>query len=85
MPRAAIKTATYATMHFMVAFTVAYALTGSWAAAAAIGLVEPFVQTGAYAVHERLWENRARSDARNSVTLSSNLLVDRDCSFTANA
>jgi uncharacterized membrane protein len=53
--RAFAKTATYAVMHFAVAFTVAYLLTGSWAAAAAIGLVEPFVQTFAYSLHERAW------------------------------
>lgn len=49
------KTATYALMHFTVAIAVAYALTGSWALALAIGIVEPFVQTFAFAVHERLW------------------------------
>ncbi|GGY49177.1 DUF2061 domain-containing protein [Parvularcula lutaonensis] len=54
--RTAAKTTTYAVVHFAVAFTVAYALTGSWTAAAAIGLVEPFIQTGAYALHERIWE-----------------------------
>ena len=56
--QALIKTSTYAAMHFVVAFTVAFALTGSITAAAAIGLVEPFVQTFAYALHERLWEGR---------------------------
>ena len=54
--RTAAKTTTYAVMHFAVAFTVALALTKSWTAAAAIGLVEPFIQTGAYALHERIWE-----------------------------
>lgn len=55
---ALIKTSTYAAMHFVVAFSVAFALTGSITAAAAIGLVEPFVQTFAYSLHERLWEAR---------------------------
>ncbi|MEM9810172.1 MAG: DUF2061 domain-containing protein [Pseudomonadota bacterium] len=53
-----MKTATYAGMHFVVAFIVAYALTGSLVAAVSIGLVEPFIQTGAYALHEKLWESR---------------------------
>jgi uncharacterized membrane protein len=49
------KTATYAVMHFVVAIAVAFALTGSWQMALAIGLVEPFVQTFAFALHERAW------------------------------
>ncbi len=56
MPRPAIKTLTYSAMHFLVAITVAFVLTGSWQAALAIGMIEPLVQTGAYAVHERVWE-----------------------------
>jgi uncharacterized membrane protein len=62
------KTATYAVMHFVVAIAVAYLLTGSWQMALAIGLVEPFVQTFAFALHERAW-NRAqrRSDDLNAV------------------
>ena len=50
------KTATYSLVHFTVAFSVAYALTGSWRAAATLGLIEPLVQTGAYALHERAWK-----------------------------
>ncbi len=49
------KTATYALMHFTVAIAVAYALTGSWSLALTIGIVEPFVQTFAFAIHERIW------------------------------
>jgi len=50
-----MKTGTYAVMHFIVAIAVAFALTGSITMALAIGLIEPFVQTIAFAVHERLW------------------------------
>lgn len=60
MPRPALKTLTYSVMHFAVAITVAFALTGSWQAALAIGLIEPVVQTLAYAVHERVWERFGR-------------------------
>lgn len=56
MPRPALKTLTYSAMHFAVAITVAFALTGSWRAALAIGIIEPLVQTVAYSVHERVWE-----------------------------
>lgn len=60
MPRPALKTLTYSVMHFAVAITVAFALTRSWQAALAIGLIEPVVQTIAYAVHERVWERLGR-------------------------
>lgn len=60
MPRPALKTLTYSVMHFTVAITVAFALTGSWQAALAIGMIEPLVQTLAYALHERAWARRGR-------------------------
>jgi uncharacterized membrane protein len=53
--RAAAKTSTYATMHFVIAAIVAYAITGDWRAALAISLIEPAVQTVAYVFHERAW------------------------------
>ena len=56
MPRAVLKTASYSSMHLCVAVTVAYCLTGNWAMAFSIGLIEPFFQTIAYAFHERVWE-----------------------------
>ena len=56
MIRAVTKTSTYAIMHFIVAVSVAYALTGDLAIALGIGLIEPAVQTIAYAVHERVWQ-----------------------------
>lgn len=49
------KTSTYAVMHFCVAVSVAYALTWDIRIALGIGLIEPLVQTAAYAVHERGW------------------------------
>jgi uncharacterized membrane protein len=60
-PRHAIKTASYAAMHLGVAMLVAFALTRSWQAALAIGLIEPFVQTFAYALHERAWARLPRT------------------------
>ena len=56
MPRMLLKTLTCTVVHFAVAFTAAYLLTGSRAVAAAIGLVEPLCQTLAHTVHERLWQ-----------------------------
>ncbi|MBP5856087.1 DUF2061 domain-containing protein [Marivibrio halodurans] len=55
----ALKTATYAVMHLVVAMAVAYALSGSWKIALGIGLIEPAVQTVAYTLHERVWKRAA--------------------------
>lgn len=55
MNRTLLKTCTYALMHLTVAIIVAFALTRSWRIALAVGVVEPIVQTFAFAIHERLW------------------------------
>ncbi len=55
MVRNIAKTATYSVMHLSVAVTVAYALSGDWRIALSIGVIEPMVQTVAYAVHEKVW------------------------------
>ena len=55
MSRTLLKTCTYGLMHLAVAVAVAYALTRNWHVALAVGIVEPMVQTFAFALHERLW------------------------------
>lgn len=52
---ALIKTLTFAAVHFGVAFTVAYALTGSLAISSLMALVEPLCNTVAYFFHEKAW------------------------------
>lgn len=52
-----MKIASYGTLHLGVAFAVSYALTGDAKVAGAIALVEPAVQTVAYALHERAWQD----------------------------
>lgn len=49
------KTATFALVHFSVAFSVAYLVSGSLLVGGAIALIEPIVNTLAYHVHERVW------------------------------
>ncbi len=59
-----IKTMSFAAVHFGVAFTVAYLLTGSWLVGSAIALVEPVVNTVAYHFHEKAWDRfRGRRSA----------------------
>ncbi|CAA6605945.1 Membrane protein-like protein [Rhodospirillaceae bacterium LM-1] len=57
------KTATFAVVHFSVAFAVGYALTGSVAIGGLIALVEPMVNTVAFYLHEKAWKlASARAD-----------------------
>ncbi|HEY5789260.1 MAG TPA: DUF2061 domain-containing protein [Gammaproteobacteria bacterium] len=49
------KTFTFAAVHFCVAFSVGYLMTGSLLVGGAIALVEPAVNTVAYHLHERAW------------------------------
>jgi uncharacterized membrane protein len=56
--QAILKAGTYFWVHMGVALGVAFAVTGNWAAAVAIGLLEPLVQVFAYALHEWVWARR---------------------------
>jgi uncharacterized membrane protein len=49
------KTLSFAAVHFTVAFTVAYLMSGSLLVGGAIALVEPVVNTIAYHFHEQVW------------------------------
>ena len=53
------KTLSFAILHFSVAFSVTWALTGSWLIGSAVALIEPAINTVAFYVHERLWLRRA--------------------------
>lgn len=58
------KTLTFAAVHFTVAFSVAYALSGSLVIGGAIAMVEPLINTLAYHIHEKVWERvRANREA----------------------
>lgn len=49
------KTISFAVVHFTVAFSVAYLLTGSVAVGGLVALVEPLCNTVAYHFHEKVW------------------------------
>lgn len=57
-----IKTATFALMHFSIALTVVYGVTGSLALGGLVGVIEPLCNTVAYFLHEKLWERLRRPD-----------------------
>lgn len=58
--RLLLKTLSYGVTHIVVATAVAYALTGNLLVALGIGLIEPIVQTGVFAVHDWLWEREKK-------------------------
>jgi uncharacterized membrane protein len=49
------KTASFAVLHFTVAFSVGYALTGSALVGGTIALVEPAINTVVFFFHEKAW------------------------------
>ncbi len=51
------KTASFAVVHFIVAFSVGYLMTGSIAVGSALALIEPAVNTVAFFFHEKAWEH----------------------------
>ena len=50
------KTLTFAVLHFSVAFTVTYLLTGSVIIGGAVALVEPAINTVVFYFHEKVWK-----------------------------
>ncbi len=60
------KTMTFAAVHFSVAFSVAWLLTGDIVIGGALALIEPLVNTVAYFFHEKVWE-RVRGGRQQSM------------------
>ncbi|MCG3200476.1 MAG: hypothetical protein NFCOHLIN_00331 [Gammaproteobacteria bacterium] len=54
------KTLTFATVHFTIAFSVAYLISGDALVGGAIALAEPAINTIAYYVHEQVWNRHGR-------------------------
>ena len=58
-----IKTITFAMLHFSIAFSVAYTLTGSIGISGAVALIEPMINTMAFYFHEKAWNRYERKKA----------------------
>ncbi|HYD27098.1 DUF2061 domain-containing protein [Brevundimonas sp.] len=65
--RLALKIASYGVMHLVVAILVAFAITRDWRLALAVGVVEPFFQTIAYSIHDRVWHRIERRGMLSNV------------------
>ena len=62
------KTMSFAVVHFTVAFSVGYLMSGSLLIGGAIALVEPAINTVAYYFHEQVWERLKRVERATSRT-----------------
>ena len=51
-----LKTITFTLMHFCIAFSVAYALTGSVAVGGLVAAVEPLCNSVGFYFHEKIWK-----------------------------
>lgn len=61
------KTLTFAILHFTVAFTVAYFLTGSLLIGGLMALLEPTINTFAFYFHEKIWKKIENDKIRLSL------------------
>jgi len=61
------KTASFAVLHFMTAFGVAWAMTGSVWIGGAVAVVEPAINTVVYFLHEKVWQRRSTPPAQQLV------------------
>ena len=61
-----LKTMTFAILHFTVAFSITYLLTGSVVIGGAVALIEPTINTVVFYFHEKVWK---RIEAKKSVPI----------------
>ena len=67
------KTISFAAVHFTVAFSVAYLMTGSVLVGGALALVEPLINTVAFHVHEKVWNRVQRTRRRTSTKFAQSM------------
>jgi uncharacterized membrane protein len=67
------KTISFAVMHFTIAFSVAYLITGSFIVGGLVAIVEPAINTVAYYFHEIFWNKKQQL----------NKDIDKEKTFTA--
>ena len=63
------KTATFAVLHMLTAFTVAWVMTGDVMVGGAVALVEPAINTVVFFFHEKVWQRLQTPVQDNRVAL----------------
>ncbi|UVE16478.1 DUF2061 domain-containing protein [Pseudomonas sp. LS44] len=61
-----IKTITFTLMHFCIAFSVTYALTGSIAVGGLVATIEPLCNSVGFYFHEKFWKRLEKQSASQS-------------------
>lgn len=61
------KTLSFAALHFTVAFSVAYALTGSFLIGGTMALLEPAINTLVFYFHEKAWQKHSKTQERRTL------------------
>ncbi|AKN26290.1 MAG: DUF2061 domain-containing protein [Pseudomonas stutzeri] len=56
-----LKTVTFTLMHFCIAFSVTYALTGNIAIGGLVAAIEPLCNSVGFYFHEKVWQRFERS------------------------
>lgn len=59
------KTISFAILHFTVAFTVGYLLTGSLMVGGLLAVIEPACNTVVFHFHEKAWKRFEEADPKN--------------------
>jgi len=57
-----LKTLTFTLMHFCIAFSVAYALTGSTTVGGLVATVEPLCNAVGFFFHEKVWQRLEQNE-----------------------
>ena len=66
------KTMSFAAVHFSIAFSVGYLMTGSVLVGGAIAMVEPTINTVAYHFHEKVWKRIQQASQQPRQTVAHN-------------
>lgn len=80
-----IKTLTFAGIHFSIATMVAFALTGDFLLGSLVAMVEPTINTGAFYLHEKLWQKMPylkRHESKTQVKTASFAVIHFGVAFS---
>lgn len=83
--RTMIKTITFAAIHFTIATLVAFTLTGDFLLGSLIAMIEPSINTGAFYLHEKLWQKvpfLKRHETMTQVKTASFAVIHFSVAFT---
>lgn len=59
---------TFAVMHFSIAFSVAYIITGSVLVGGLLAIIEPAINTVAFYFHEIIWNKMQQSELASELS-----------------